>query len=642
MTTLLNPEQQMAVSHVDGPMLIIAGAGSGKTRVITYRIISLLEQGIPASSILGLTFTNKAAGEMKERVHALMQEDVLICTFHSLGARILRESIECLGYKTDFIIYDADDSNKLLKVCFNEANIPATASIIKAVKNLISNAKNDFQLPGDIEVAPYSSEAEMYLPNIYARYQKKLLDCNALDFDDLLFLTVQIFHKHPNILEHYQNRWKYASIDEYQDTNRSQYLLIQKLINKSRNLCVVGDPDQSIYSWRGADIRNILDFEQDYPDAKVIRLEQNYRSHQNILESANALIVKNKNRFKKNLWSDCEKGEKVKVYRGYDERDEVSFIINRIGEYQDKKCLSFNDMVIFYRTNFQSRVFEDLLLRYRIPYIVVGGVSFYQRKEIKDMLAFLKIAQSGADYVSFTRTINLPKRGIGAASLDKIRAEAIRNNINVFDCCVALVNDKIVDCPFKLTKRQRAGLTDYVQIILSLRRKIETERISVIVKSAIQESGYLEHLKLDKETYEDKKENVNELIAKAAEWEKEVQESSLEAFLEELTLKTTLDETSEEVEKVSLMTIHNGKGLEFDLTFLAGMEETLFPHVNSLESLESIEEERRLCYVGMTRARKFLYMTSCQYRFLWGMIRPMKASRFFRELPRDRIERVTD
>ncbi len=632
----LNSEQREAVETLQGPLLVLAGAGSGKTRVVTFRVVNLLESGLPPSKILGLTFTNKAAGEMKERVLALTSSNVLICTFHSLGARILRESISALGYSRDFTIYDDEDVNKVIKECV--ANLgKGEAKLEKAVRGLISNAKNGMQGPGDIYNLNASSPAEEIFQAVYEAYQEKLKAYNALDFDDLLFLPVRLFREHPEILAYYQNRWSHLLIDEYQDTNGAQYELVRLLVAKSGNICVVGDPDQSIYSWRGANIHNILNFEQDYPGAKVVRLEQNYRSRSNILEAANSVIRNNDGRYQKELWSARGAGEKIRLFAADDERGEADFVAKRIRYHAEHQQIPLKEMVVFYRTNAQSRVFEDYFLSARIPYAIVGGVSFYQRREVKDILAFLRMVQGGTDYVSFLRTINLPKRGLGDSTLDKLRMGAEEAGRSILSYCEALVEGQ---GDLKLTAKQRQGLQNYVSIIRELREIAANTSLKELVTSAIACTGYLDYLKLDKETYEDRKGNLDALIAKAVDWEKNAEEATLAGFLEELSLKSTLDEASESKDRVCLMTIHNGKGLEFEITFIAGLEEELFPHINARESREGLEEERRLFYVGMTRAKEQLYMSCCRYRYIWGTGRSQRPSRFLREVPAEYLEKV--
>jgi DNA helicase-2/ATP-dependent DNA helicase PcrA len=634
----LNPEQRKAVKALEGPVLVLAGAGSGKTRVVTSRIVYLIENGIPFSRILGVTFTNKAAGEMRERVQKLTQHQVLICTFHSLGARVLRESIHALGYQRSFTIYDEEDVEKLLKMCLVELNLKNKKMDTKPFRYLISQAKNALIDPFQLSHADLTTDIEQVFPNVYALYQRKLQEYQAIDFDDLLFLTVKLWREQPDVLARYQERWAFVLIDEYQDTNAAQYAMTRLLVEKRRNLFVVGDPDQSIYSWRGANIQNILNFERDYPGAQVIQLEQNYRSRMTILNVANALISYNSGRYEKKLWSQLGTGEKIKLFVGEDERSEADFVASQI-EYHRSQKLLLNDMVVFYRTNAQSRVFEDYLISRSIPYIIVGGISFYQRREIKDILAFLRISQSSADYISFARTINLPKRGLGEATIEKMRHQANQEGLTILDYCESLLTDAPLKTILRLTAKQKESLAEYVQIIRELRQLSQQGSIRNLVVAAIERTRYMEYLLEDKETYEDRRENLDELIAKAVEWEISAPDPSLEAFLEELSLKSSLDETNQAQDRLSLMTIHNGKGLEFTVTFLVGLEEDLFPHVNSKDSQEQIEEERRLCYVGLTRAKEYLYLSHCHTRYLWGTLRFQKPSRFLKEMPKEYIEK---
>lgn len=635
----LNKEQRDAVETLNGPLLVLAGAGSGKTRVVTYRIVNLLEQQVDPSEILGLTFTNKAAAEMKERVQHLTQSQVLICTFHSLGARILREAIHVMGYSRSFTIYDEQDTEKLMKLCLSEMEGQTQKQDAKKFLQLISNAKNALHTPDQIDLKRLD-DSEKLFPAVYARYQAKLKEYNALDFDDLLYLPARLFLEHPDILEHYQQRWPYLLIDEYQDTNEAQYAIVRQLVAKHNNICVVGDPDQSIYSWRGANVNNILNFEKDYPGAKVIRLEQNYRSRTNILEGANALIANNKSRFEKNLWSDRGPGEKIKHFTADTERGEAEFVAEKVREHYEEHDVPLSQMAVFYRTNAQSRPLEDRLLAHHIPYLIVGGVSFYQRREIKDILAFLRMVHSGADFVSFARTINLPKRGLGESTIEKIRLAASQENLSILKFCEELVNGTSLKHPIRLSAKQREGLKSYVDVLHELKEINKSCQLKELVTAAIERSGYLSYIKEDMETFEDRKDNLNSLISKALEWELSTEEPTLSGFLEELSLKSSLDEADTTKDKVHLMTIHNGKGLEFSLVFLVGLEEDLFPHANSRDSASALEEERRLCYVGMTRAKDCLYLCDVRQRFLWGTTRSQRPSRFLREVPYEYLERM--
>lgn len=622
---LLNSEQQFAVSYQQGPLLVLAGAGSGKTRVITHRIINLIENGFHPKQIVAVTFTNKAANEMRERVAAKVKDFPLICTFHSLGVRILRESIVHLGFSPQFVIYDEEDALKLLKTCLKELNIEDKTITPKALKQVISKAKNRLETPKE----DLSSSIGQIAPKVFEMYQNKLFEASAVDFDDLLFLPVKLFQEFPEVLEIYQNRWHHLLVDEYQDTNQAQYQLASQLVAKNRNFFVVGDPDQSIYSWRGANIQNILNFEKDWPEAKIVRLEQNYRSTSTILEAANYLIENNDNRYKKNLWSDLGQGEKIKTFCAFNEREEAEFIVDTLIKDKKRHGLNLSDLVIFYRTNAQSRPFEDELLRRNIPYSVIGGMSFYQRKEIKDILAFLRLLNNPNDTVSFLRTINLPKRGFGEAGLAKILNLANRSQQSLLDVCHDLLK---LDPPLKLNQNQKTGLQDYLNLLSSLKKISLESPLHELVHQTIQRSGYLEVLTADPDTMEDRKANIDELIAKAIEWEEQNATASLAQFLEELTLNTNLSD-NEFQDRLILMSVHNGKGLEFHTVFLTGLEESLFPHINSFDIAHGIEEERRLCYVGMTRAKRMLYLTRCMNRFIWGGARSMKPSRFLREIP---------
>ncbi|MGK5594358.1 MAG: ATP-dependent helicase [Parachlamydiaceae bacterium] len=638
----LNTEQLNAVTHLEGPVLVLAGAGSGKTRVVTSRIIHLIKSGIAPAHILGLTFTNKAAQEMKERVNRLTQSQVWISTFHSLGVRLLRESIGVLGYKRDFAIYDEDDSEKLLRNCLNEFGEKEKKGDLKAIRSLISKVKNNLIVPNYADTDRLPLPFQDKFAAIYDRYVLRCKECNAVDFDDLLYLPVRLFREFPEVLEHYQQRFRYLLIDEYQDTNQAQYTLVNSLVEKTQNLFVVGDPDQSIYSWRGANISNILNFERDYPGARVIRLEQNYRSRRNILEAANHLISNNSQRYEKNLWSQLGEGAKIRRFSGYDEQEEARFVARRLRFHHEEHGIPYNQMVVFYRTNAQSRPLEDQLLAVKLPYTIVGGISFYQRKEIKDILAFLRLVHSNADYIAFARAINIPKRGVGDVTLDKLATHAMLESLPIFDYVKALVDKQPLRHPLKLSSKVMEGLTNFSRMVEVLRSIAANQSLRDLVVSVIEESHYLDFLALEeKETYEERKENLDELIAKAIEWELNAESPNLEGFLEELSLKSSLDEAVGEKERINLMTIHNGKGLEFTVTFLVGMEEDLFPHANSRDSESAVEEERRLCYVGMTRAKEYLYLTSSQMRYMWGTQRFQRPSRFLLEIGSQYLERVS-
>ncbi len=619
----LNPQQELAAAHVEGPLLVLAGAGSGKTRVVTYRIARLLDLGVLPSDILAVTFTNKAADEMRIRIRTLKNAQVLACTFHSLGARILRESIGPLGYKNDFAIYDEEDSEKLLKNCLSQFQIPEDKAYLKGVRHQISMAKNDLIGPG---------EADKEISEIYRCYQQKLQECNALDFDDLLYLTAKLLKEHEDVRKMTQKRWQFVLIDEYQDTNLAQYTLAKILVDLHKNIFAVGDPDQSIYSWRGARYQNILNFEHDFPGAKAITLDQNYRSTNLILKAANSLIQHNFERYDKKLWSALGEGAKVGIFVAQNERQEAEFVTNRI--LKEGLNHPLNEIAIFYRTNAQSRIFEDALLFRNIGYQIIGGLSFYQRREIKDILAYLKMVISNADLISFLRTINVPRRGLGIATLEKLVETAASRNIPILTFCEeAVVRPDL----FKLGQKQKEGLKEYIRTIHLLREKRASLSLHELVSETLSATRYLSFLDEDPETVQDRKENLDELIGKAAEWEQEAESPSLSKFLEELSLRTHAEEQPF-TPSVKLMTIHNSKGLEFDVVFLVGLEEDLFPHVNTKDDPKAIEEERRLCYVGMTRAKRKLYLCAATYRYMWGTARFMRLSRFLKEIPAEYLE----
>ncbi|MBI5272377.1 MAG: UvrD-helicase domain-containing protein [Chlamydiia bacterium] len=631
--TELNPQQQQAILHVEGPLLVLAGAGSGKTRVVTHRIAHLLDLGIAPSDILAVTFTNKAAEEMRTRIRVLKNAQVLACTFHSLGARILRESIASLGYHPDFTIYDEEDSEKLLKTCLEQLQLGGEKTVLRQVRSQISMAKNDLLGPEEIKNDPIAKET-------YALYQMKLKECNALDFDDLLYLTVRLLREDAKTREEYQNRWLFVLIDEYQDTNLAQYTIAKTLVEKHHNIFAVGDPDQSIYSWRGARYQNILNFESDFSGAKVITLDQNYRSTNQILQAANALIQHNTARYDKKLWSRLGQGEKPLLFTGHNERQEAEFVADRIRRHIQNDSLIYNDIAIFYRTNAQSRPFEDLLIARKIPYAIIGGISFYDRREVKDALAWLRLAVSNSDLISFLRTVNLPRRGIGASTLDKIVLAAGERKMPILDFCEELLMNPAICLDVKLGIKQREGLRDYLRIVNRLRARKTELKIHELIAEALAESKYLSYIQEDPETVQDRKENLDELMGKAAEWE-ELQESpSLPRFLEELSLRSQVSQDPS-LPCVKLMTLHNSKGLEFPLVFLVGLEEDLFPHINTKEDPKALEEERRLCYVGITRAKKFLYLTSTIYRYMWGTARLMRPSRFLKEIPEQLLSKTS-
>ncbi|MFV0340388.1 MAG: ATP-dependent helicase [Parachlamydiaceae bacterium] len=617
---MLNEDQKKAVSILNGPVLVLAGAGSGKTRVVVERIVALIRSGISSSSILGLTFTNKAAKEMRERVHKITSCDVWVSTFHRLGARVLRESIHALGYTQNFLIYDEDDAEKVIKQCLEKMNVQEGKGEKKKYRQMISHAKNGGRIRDEFE------------EKLTRLYNEELKRCNAVDFDDLLLLPLKIFREHPSILELYQVRYSHLLVDEYQDTNSLQDELINLLAGSKRNLFVVGDPDQSIYSWRGANISNIMNFKAKYPEVETIFLEENYRSQPLILEAANALIANNETRYEKNLWSKRPAGAKIKEIGASNEKEEAFLVTSDIADLK-RKGVSYDEIAVLYRTNAQSRAFEDYLLSRGIPYVVVGGISFYQRKEIKDILAFLRLLLSDHDPLAFERVVNLLKMGLGKASQAKIFAGAEQEMMPLYRYCKALVDGVPLQNPISLPARSKNALMRLTGIVDRLRTLKESGGVADLIREVIAESTYFDLLKEDKETYQDKKENVEELVSKAVEWDLE-ERGDLVKFFEELSLKASIEEIDPNQERVSLMTVHNSKGLEFYAAFLAGMEEDLFPHVNSREDDLKLEEERRLCYVAMTRAKDRLTLSYCRMRYLFGTSRFQRPSRFLTEIPR--------
>lgn len=631
----LNPEQLKAVHHIEGPMLVIAGAGSGKTRVVTHRIAHLLSIGILPTDILAVTFTNKAANEMKERVKKLTKAEVLCSTFHSLGAKILRESIQALGYKRDFTIYDEEDCAKLIKQAFAAFGIKDEKSLVRTIKNLISSTKNDL-----IEEKKAESYEEKVFEKVYPYYQQKLKEYNAVDFDDLLFLPIKIFQENKIIKEEYQNRYLFLLIDEYQDTNVAQNIFIRMLAERHKNIFAVGDPDQSIYSWRGAKYQNILNFEQDFKGAKIISLEQNYRSTNLILSAANSLIEKNPNRKEKNLWSKLGEGEKIQLYIAETEKMEALFIIDHLKKHHKIEHVPLEEMVIFYRTNAQSRIFEDILISEKIPYMIYGGISFYQRKEIKDLIAYLRMIIYESDFISFARTINIPKRGIGPATIEKLQLLCEKLKLPIMNILKAIIENPENYIDLKLSTKQRDSLLSYLTLIYSMREaNVKICSISELINILIEKSDFLNYLKDEMDSFDERKENINEFIAKALDYE-ENKQKTLATFLEEIALVSNIEE-KDKFKTVKLMTLHNGKGLEFSHVFIAGLEEDILPHINSKDSIEDLEEERRLLYVGMTRAKKMLYLTSAIYRYMFGNLKIMLPSRFIKDIPTKYLQNLS-
>jgi len=645
----LNPEQESAVTHQGGPLLVVAGAGSGKTRVLTRRIAYLLAtRKVEPFEILAITFTNKAAGEMKERVAALVgkrAKAIWVSTFHSACVRILRQEGTRLGFSSSYSIYDQADSVRLVTLVMRDLNLDQKRYNPRAVAALISNAKNELLGPADYRNAT-TNHFEEIVAEVYAIYQQRLTSANALDFDDLIMKTVEVLQKFPDARARYRTRFKHILVDEYQDTNHAQYILIRELVGTDRDgipaaeLCVVGDADQSIYGFRGATIRNILQFEEDYPDATTILLEQNYRSTQNILSAANSVISKNESRKEKNLWSDSGSGPKLSGFVAENEHHEAEFVRDELFKLSKEGTSKFGETAIFYRTNAQSRVFEEVFMRSAVPYKVVGGVRFYERKEIKDLLAYLRVLVNPNDEVSLRRIINTPKRGIGDRALDAIDDVAKRDSIS-FWSALATSNST------ELSPRANASIQAFVSMLVALQVLVEANRPpSTIAAAILEQSGLLEELRASHDPQDEVRvENLEELVAVIEEYEEraisEGETPTLGAFLEEVSLVADADEIPEGDDHggvVTLMTLHTAKGLEFPTVFLTGMEEGVFPHSRTLGEKNELEEERRLAYVGLTRARERLYLSRAEYRSAWGAPNYNPPSRFLEEIPENLIE----
>lgn len=628
---LLNKEQYEAVTTIEGPLLILAGAGSGKTRVLTYRIAHMIQDlNIYPSKILAITFTNKAAGEMKDRVKALVgneADNMWISTFHSSCVRILRREIDKLGYNKNFAIYDSYDQKVLIKQCMEELDIDEKYITGRELINKISSQKDNL-----ISAERYKMENESNLrlnkvADVYMLYQKKLKNNNALDFDDLIYKTVQLFKENSDVLEFYQRKFQYIMIDEYQDTNKSQYELVELLAKSHKNICVVGDDDQCIYEWRGADIRNILDFEKDYPNTKVIKLEQNYRSKANILKAANDIISNNSARKTKVLRTENDNGDKIKLYRAYSDIDEGMYVSSQIKKICREQNKHYRDFAILYRTNAQSRVFEDVFMKSNIPYRIVGGLKFYDRKEIKDIMSYLKFINNPLDDVSLRRIINEPKRSIGNTTVDKVQNFAA----SMDECMYSVLLD--IDEVLSLPKRSVSSIKKFVSLINSFIRSRDKISVSSLIKEVIETTGYIDKLKDLKDAESVSRiENLKELVSAAVEFESTSEDKSLSAFLEKVTLVSDIDNFDEDADSVVIMTVHSAKGLEFPVVFMVGMENGIFPGSQSLENSAEMEESRRLCYVGITRAKERLYMTSAESRRVFGRMVSYSQSEFLSEI----------
>ena len=627
--SLLNREQRTAAETLQGPVLILAGAGSGKTRALTFRVANLIEHGVPAYRILALTFTNKAAHEMKTRVESLIGAEeaasAWISTFHSTCARILRRDIEKLGYSRSFVIYDDDDQARLLKDIYKHLNIDDAFIPIREARAKISDAKNKLLTPDEWFGRSGRDRRSSMIHDIMTSYEKRMKSLNALDFDVLLMKTLELFADHPPVLEQYKNRFEYVLVDEYQDTNKAQYEMIRLLTSESRNLCVVGDDDQSIYGWRGADIRNILDFEKDFPDAKVIRLEQNYRSTANILDAANHLIANNEQRKDKKLWTESGEGERIHVYSASDEHDESMWIAGEILALQ-RAGNGYGDTAILYRTNAQSRVPEEIMMKSGIPYRVFGGQKFYDRKEIRDILAYLRVIVNPADDISLLRIINVPKRAIGDTTVQALTERASAMDVPLY----SVLND----LPEGLNSRARSSVSSFFSLISLLAAMKECMGLTEFVDVLIEKTGLEEqYRKEDSEEALNRLENMNEFRNALHEFAENEENPTLESYLENVSLVTDLDRASDENGYVTMMTLHSAKGLEFDNVFIPGMEENIFPSIRSITEDNRLEEERRLMYVGITRARKRLYLSYANERMQYYQYAHNAPSRFLKEIP---------
>jgi DNA helicase-2/ATP-dependent DNA helicase PcrA len=628
----LNPVQQEAVLHTDGPLLILAGAGSGKTRVLTHRVAYLLEKGVPGSRILAVTFTNKAAKEMKDRIRRLVGArafDSWIGTFHATCARILRHDGAAIGLDPNFVVFDDTDQVALAKECLTELDISTEEYKPRAILSAISRAKEQLLDP-DAYRRTHAGAFEEIVGRVYRLYQAKLGTNRALDFDDLIALSVRLLKDSGEARDYYQDKFQYVLVDEYQDINFAQYELISYLVKRHRNICCVGDDDQSVYSWRGADVRFILAFENDYPDTKVIKLEQNYRSTQTILDAAYQVVRQNVGRTDKKLWTERTGGEPINIYEAVSEQDEADYVATMIDRSVKEAGRSYDEFAILYRTNAQSRIFEEMLLRRRVPYKLVGGPRFYERREVKDLLAYLRLILNPFDAVSLRRVINSPPRGIGQVSMQRLEEFASSRQLSLFE-----VLEQVDEVP-SLTPRVRAAAQQFVEIIRILRQYQSSLSVTAISQEVIDRSGYIKELRNEKTIEAQARiENLEEFATVTKEFDQTAEEPTLQAFLEHVALMSDVDTYEEGAEAVTMMTLHAAKGLEFPSVFLVGLEEGIFPHSRSLHDRQALEEERRLCYVGITRAERELTITYASRRTIWGSVQLNQPSRFLTEIPEE-------
>jgi len=630
----LNDKQKEAVLATDGPCLVIAGAGSGKTKVLTHKIAYDIESGIKPWNILAITFTNKAANEMKERIEKLIGDaakDLWMGTFHSICVRILRRYIDRIGYKTDFVIFDTSDQKTLIKECLKALKVDDKIFTDRGVLSEISNGKNEMLEPKAYGVKYAGDFRKEKIAEIYELYQRRLRENNAIDFDDIINFTIKILSENPDVLDYYTEKFKYILVDEYQDTNKAQFTLVSLLASKYGNVTAVGDNDQGIYSFRGADISNILNFERDFPGTKIIKLEQNYRCTGNILKAANAVIKHNENKYDKKLWTENEEGHLPCIYCGEDEYDEGRYIVEQINHLKTEEYYKNSDFTILYRMNAQSRAIEDILMREGIPYKVIGGLKFYERKEIKDIIAYLRLIHNSADNLSLKRIINEPKRGIGKTSIDQIQE----------------ISDKTGNSMYEIIRNaQEYGLTrvfsnsrDFIEQIEYLKSKKDELKISDLIKETLNKTGYTKALENENSVEaETRIENLEEFLTVAIEFEEESADNTLAEFLENITLSSDIDGMEDQDNSITLMTLHSAKGLEFPVVFLVGMEEGIFPGYKSIGEPQALEEERRLFYVGITRAKQYLYLTCAKHRTIFGSTSYNQVSRFVKEIPEELLE----
>jgi len=624
----LNTQQRLAAQTLDGPLLVLAGAGSGKTRALTYRVANLIEHGVPAWAIMAITFTNKAAAEMRERIEKLVGPagaDVWVATFHASCAKILRRDIEKLGYTRSFTIYDDDDQMTALKEILKRLNIDDKYLPPREIKSKISDAKNKLLGPQEWFAESDRDFRCQQIQDVYSAYEEKLKSSNALDFDDLIVKTLELFANHPPVLEAYQRKFRYIHVDEYQDTNYAQYMLVRLLAQESRNLCVVGDDDQSIYGWRGADIRNILDFEKDFPDATVIKLEQNYRSTANILDAANQVIALNENRKDKALWTEEGPGEMIRLYRAGDEREEAAFVCEQIRSLH-MQGEDYARNAVLYRTNAQSRVIEEAFVQSGIRYRMYGGLKFYDRKEVKDILAYLRVIVNPSDDISVRRIINVPKRSIGETTVSELARYAQEQEMPLLTACM--------DIPETISSRGRKSVEKFAELMIGLTMMTETMPLTELVQYVIDTTGLEEQYKKeDNDENRSRIENIREFVGAVKEFEEKSENPTLSDYLENVALVSDLDSMDESGGAVTMMTLHSAKGLEFPNVFMVGMEENLFPSARSQDDRGRMEEERRLCYVGITRARERLYLSHAARRMLYNQMQFNDRSRFIDDIP---------